>query len=274
VSERPLSLIVAVRGEDKSGKSSFTLSAADYLEQYQLKLFYMGMDIGGYDRAAWRFTKHVQEGRIIRKDYPIPLQAVRDRLLKGFKQAARLTGYKELWYQQILPDYIGALEDPAIGAIVMDSFSLFWEINCQCYLQEKQEAQPVGQAPREQLTQIEYREPNHRMRNVAYASKEAGKILLLTHPMTDEREQKLTSNGTLESVSTGRRKEQGWGHIGAVCDVMVETQFKERRNGTQTVKEPAVRVILNGMAKATEGLELPIASYTALVQLIEMTRVV
>ena len=267
-------LVTAVRGEDKTGKTSLALSVVDYLQPPADKVLHMELDIGGFERSAWRYREYINSGRIVNKRYHIPLKSIRDELMKPYKEAKILSGYKELWYGKLLPDYVDALEDPTVGAIIVDSWKMWWDFCTSCLLQEKQEIARKDNKFREKLQQIEYGEANGRMRTAAYASKEAGKHLILVHPMTDERQQKMSRDGVLESVPTGRRLEEGWKHIGSVCDILVETQHKEIIEGSRKVPKFLMKVILSGSAKSTEGMEFQDPSFSTLMQLTEMARTV
>ncbi|GAH12166.1 unnamed protein product, partial [marine sediment metagenome] len=108
--------------------------------------------------------------------------------------------------------YITHLRDPEIASIVIDTFTLHYSITCDAYLQEKQELQlPLrpdgrgsdGKELRSQLLQIEYREPNNRIRGVLYQAKSCKKNLVLVHHARDEYKPMPQKDGSIASSATG-----------------------------------------------------------------------
>jgi hypothetical protein len=201
-----MGMILAIAGEEKTCKTTLALSAPK-------KILHMDFDVGGFRRASHRFIEQIKTGVLESRPYYPPQQAIRDKLLRGTREATqhrsagKVIGYKDLWYR-MLEDYVSALEGTEYETIIMDSFVQVWEICRLCFLEEKQERDPK----RESLLQIEYGEPNARMRALILAARQVDKNLILIHHMTDKREARLV-DGKKEDFVVGRIP-AGWGYIG------------------------------------------------------------
>ena len=277
-------IVLAIKGGDKSGKTSLALSAPT-------PIFFAELDVGGYDRAIHRFPHLEKQGLIARKSYFIPQQSIRERMglgpngepqkaRAGLRQAARLTGVKETWYR-FLTDYVDVLDNEArapngepFTSVVVDSAPMLWDLLCSGYLQEKQERQRPDEKLREQLIQIEYSEPNARFRAVIYGARESRKNLILTHQLTDEREDRLV-DGKVQSVVVGQRS-AGWKHIGKECDLEVQVAARwtnTQNNGSVTRKLlPVGKVTLSGLSLDLVDQELVAPSWDMLAQMVEVYR--
>ena len=151
-----MSRFLVIVGENKTGKTTLAMTSPG-------KIGWMEFDVGGVDRAAWRFPD-IRE-KIVLKQYVTPLEEVKLRLglVSNRKHIESVTGMAELW-QQIVDDYFEFLEDPEIQTIVVDPYPQLWKINTASLLQEKQEDQikkseQAGYVDinlRERLKQIEY----------------------------------------------------------------------------------------------------------------------
>ena len=241
-------VIVGIYGPDKSCKSTFALS-------FPKPIFHMETDIGGFERAAWRYKEEISSGLIVSQRYVIPAQVMRDKLVGGLKlrRSNRLVGYKELW-DRLLDDYFGVLDGSKVAGngqpfqtIIMDSFSEVWELITRTYLQELQELDPNKN--RTQLLQIEYATPNSWIKALLYGPKEVGKNLVLTHYMADKYGPVLV-NGEVKQEVVGQTH-AGWKQIEKVVDVMVETSVKREKGGMV----PYGEVTLCGLALELTGLK-------------------
>lgn len=275
-------LVVGVAGDDKSGKTSFALSAPR-------PIFHMGLDVGGFYRAEHRFRNDIAAGVVSNREYPFPQQALMGDLFSRFRQSYRLLGMKELWFDAFLTDYYSALtgETPpdTVGktkpflapcgqpyqTIIMDNAALVWNLCCMAFLQEKQEAQePLrqGERYREKLAEIEYAEPNARYRALVNTARAVGKNLILLHPLTDERKERINGKGEIEKYITGKHIPEGWRRSGQVVDMMIET--------TRTVLADQnivkAKVVLSGMSLDLHGVELPSPDWMSMVNLISIAR--
>ena len=261
--------VVAVQGDDKTGKTSLALS-------FPGPIFHMDLDVGGFRRASWRYEDKVKSGELVSVSYYTPQQALRERLspeqmrmaMAGgvatkekvtFKQSKRLVGMKELWYR-MLSDYVDVITEEKLSptgkpfqTVVWDSFSQTWELCRLGFLQEKQENQPDREKPRESLLAIEYSEPNARMRAMVYAARECGKNLVLTHYMTDKYEKVLVGEKVEDRVVG--QVAAGWKYIGKECDMLVETSTLTKRVDGTAKLIPHAKILLCGLSMEMTGLE-------------------
>src|SRR3990167_11494303 len=128
-------MIFSIWGEDKSCKTTLALT-------FPKPLVVMELDIGGFDRAIYRFQK---DSKLITHEmYAIPLQIGNMPTdLNPAKLTVRpskiIVGMKELFYQ-FLGKFIQHLTDDT-ATIVIDTGTLLYELTCMAYLQEKQEIQ-------------------------------------------------------------------------------------------------------------------------------------
>lgn len=267
-------IVLGIQGDDKSGKSSLALSFPTPIRHFDL-------DVGGFARARNRYEKEIAEGLIKSKSYYMPQQGIKTAMLGkalSFKTAARLVGMKELW-EEMITDYINALEaqegsQDFCRTIILDSFPQDWELCRLAFLQEKQEAQlardPNIQMLRESLIQIEYTEPNARMRAQIYASRQYGKNLVLTHQMADVYG-KVLQDGKVVDAVVGK-KNSGWSHIGKEVDLMVETRVKVVKQGNVKSSTPICEILLSGLGLDVVGMEIEHPTYDKLASMIEMMR--
>lgn len=249
------SMIVGIEGDDKSGKTTLALTAPR-------SLWHIDLDVGGFRRASHRFQGIPG---ISSTPYYLPRQAVVGQLRQGQQLALGskapsvlrptqiLVGYRELWYK-LLSDYADHLEDPSTRTIVFDSFPQVWELCRFGYLQELQEKNPGK--PRESLIQIEYGEPNARMRQLLYAARQMDKNLVLTHYLTEEYQDKLV-DGTVKSVVVGI-KHAGWKFLDKEADVVVRTRMQWDTDPDTRAKKltPYATIRINGMALEATGAEM------------------
>ena len=129
-------IVVSIWGQEGSWKTSVALSWVDLG-----RIVHYEFDIGGYARAAWRFTP-AQLALITNKQFATPIQLEK---LKGSPNATsrlpkKIIGVKELW-QQFVIDYVETVQKPDISTIIFDSSTKLWNIVTRAYLQELQEKQ-------------------------------------------------------------------------------------------------------------------------------------
>jgi hypothetical protein len=209
-------MIFGLWGDDKTGKTTLALS-------FPKPMLYQEIDIGGFERAKSKFLPEINSGQVIVKKYIMPLQFGNLDVAKlQITPSKKVVGMRELYYQ-ILADYVIALRDPNIKTIVVDTGTLLWEITTDAYLQEKQEAQP--DKLRAQLTELEYKEPNIRMRGFVYNAKAMDKHLVLTHHSREEYANAMV-NGQSTKAPTGRKERSGWKSLGDGADMIVHTYLK------------------------------------------------
>ena len=215
-------LVVGIWGNDKTGKSSLALSFPKPIQHFEF-------DLGGYDRAIKRFKKERDAGLITTKPFIMPIQGNIDGV--SIKESKIITGAKETWYKFLMA-YLEFLKGNMVTGI-MDTGTLLYNLDCDAYLQEKQELQlPLrpdgmgqdGKSLRVILQPPEYREPNTRMRGLIYQAKAHGKNLVLTHHSRDEYKPMLNQRtGNIEETKTGAKERSGFASLGDGTDLMLHT---------------------------------------------------
>lgn len=291
--------VVAIVGDEGSGKSSMALS-------FPKPLFHFDIDVGGFDRAAWRLKRdnpdiriyQCQQGEdlsgvdfttydIITKPYPKPLQVSKLMgQLTGNGPSARqlvlpkkVEGMKELW-QLFISDFIYVCEQP-VATISPDTSTLLWNIAHNTRLQELQEIQaykwgnehsntafPENEY-RERLQPIEYGPANERMTAVLETSRSFRKNLVLTHYPTDEYGMVPNDKGNMVEGKTGKQVIDGFKHTAKLCDLVVWTSLKESRDGAKRVLTPVAKITkcgIAGMGLEAVGQEI-VASFDGITSL-------
>lgn len=242
-------MIFGLWGEDKSCKTTLALT-------FPKPMVYMEFDIGGFDRAIYRFQKEFDQGLIRYEPYPLPMTFGKfDPSALTVRPSKVIVGMKELFYQWA-SKYITHLRDPAVASIVIDTFTLHYGVTCDGYLQEKQELQlPLrpdgkgndGKELRSQLIQIEYKEPNTRIRGIIYNAKAAKKHLILVHHARDEYKPMPQRDGTIANSATGKRERAGFATLGDSADVIVHTYWDGKNMKPYCKVELAEVKTLEGM---------------------------
>ena len=266
-----MSRVLVIVGDNKTGKSTIALTAPG-------KIGWQEFDIGGYNRAARRFKD--LESKVEFHQYMTPMAEMKAKLGLVTKKHGldnMVVGVREL-YVKATEDFLNMVDDKDISTIVWDSMPKFWKMIAGSVLQEKQELQLaewlkrftldqikekllIGELKlREQLLQIEYGDPNERVRNFINASKDRDKNFILIVTLDDERKPQIVS-GKLEQVPTGGRVPAGWrwDHLKQEVDLVITTRIEMEKvvreeNGkknTSIVPFPYGKVTLSG-----EGLEL------------------
>lgn len=298
-------MIASLWGLEGSGKSSMGLT-------WTKPLLHMDLDLGGFDRAIWRAEKIAKESGkplriyrcdtdedistiewedydIVTKPYPVPAQI--DRLLgvptvtPGSRAKIRfprkVVGIKELW-QTFVIDYATACQVKAVRTIMPDSATQLWWIAHTGYLQEKQEIQLARGMKedddkfREQLTSLEYGEPNSRMQQLIYTARSYGKSLIMTHYPKDIYAEKLDGEKVI-SYKTGNVEPDGFKHTVKLDDIVFWTYTEiERDKKSPDYGKPiphariSLKCGLNGLGMTAVGMELPEPSYDSLIMLQNM----
>ena len=129
----------------------------------------------------------------------------------------KLGGFMAAW-GQFQDDYHEQLESKDTITVQIDTGSVLWELVRDAYLEELQQVPPPpGKGPRKQLSQMEYGEPNRRMRRLISDARSYQKHLILVHhegeeyapvlfdgkPVTDE-------EGRPRSAPTGQKVPEGF----------------------------------------------------------------
>ena len=231
-------MIVVLWGEDKSCKTTFALT-------FPKPLVIMELDIGGFDRAKYRFKKEIDAGLIRYEPFIVPFQIGNfDPANLTVRPSKIVVGMKELFYQ-FVGKFIQHMTDDT-ATIVVDTGTLLYDITCEGYKQEKQELQlPLrpdgmgsdGKPLRTILQPVEYREPYLRLRGIAYQAKSHKKHLVVTHHAADEYDATLQKDGTIANARTGKRELHGWGQWGDSADVILRTYWQKAVIDPKTKEE-------------------------------------
>ncbi|GAG77714.1 unnamed protein product, partial [marine sediment metagenome] len=166
-------MIVGIWGNDKTAKTTLALT-------FPKPIYYFEFDLGGFDRAKGRFKAELDS--IHYQRFIVPIPELSQLMEPTFKPSKIIVGVKELWYQ-FLGQYLKFLNGTDVTGVI-DTGSLLYDIDCNGYLQEKQELQLdpqgkniSGRELRTSLQPIEYQQPNARMRALIYHAKAQGKHL-------------------------------------------------------------------------------------------------
>jgi hypothetical protein len=289
--------IIGIWGEDKTCKSTLALSAPKPIR-------YMEFDIGGFERAVKNDTRYgyrdmVKSGDIVYEPYPLPVTASIgniDFTKSTISVSKRVTGMKELFYK-FLANYVKHLDNPKIATIIIDTATMLKQVTDDAYLQEKQEAQldakgnllPGEKRLREQLTQIEYKEPNSRTRGIYYNAKSHGKHLMLVHHARDEYKPTThyDTQGRLvtENLATGNRERAGFATLGDSADIIVHTYIEHepmlddkgkpavdsKTKKALTTPVPYCTVELSEVLQMV-GMNIRVPTFDMLMQMVEVMR--
>jgi uncharacterized protein YceK len=273
--------IASIVGEEGSCKSSMALT-------FPKPLYHFELDIGGFDRAAWRFKdskilrlkagQEVKESDlsgydIISKPYPkaLDIGKLMGQLAEGKKTdkaftvrfPKQLTGVKEQW-QDIVTDFITIVQLNMPRSIVFDTASLLYNIAHQTVLQEIQERQVYnwkyqpqsqnGKAPfdenmfRERLQPIEYAPAYERMRSVFQTASSYHKNCIAVHYPTDEYIKNPDQSGMEKDIKSGVKVPDGWKELNKMADLIVWTSVKETSIAGQKFKMPMCKITKCGIA--------------------------
>lgn len=210
---------IVVFGENKTGKTSFALSAPR-------KIGWLELDIGGLNRASSRFPdwqEYVDHKQLVIRN---PLSS---SILAPSSNPDKVVGMFEM-FDEALASISGWLDSSEIQTIVIDPWTKMWKLVTQAFLQSKQQANPN----RVQLLQIEYGKANEVMKRIMEETKKAGKNLILTQSMEDEyRNQqiggKVESLPVLDSKGNTKRVPAGWrfDRVAAEADLILRTYTEE-----------------------------------------------
>jgi len=230
-------MIVVIGGDEKTGKTTMGLS-------FLKPLHYFEFDIGGFDRAIKMFKNELH--LITRKQFPTPLQAL--TVDKKLVSSKIIIGMKELWYN-FLTEFYESCMTPEVQTITIDTWFQVWEMVRLAVLQEKQEAQldesgrlkKGEERLRTNLLQIEYAEPNARMRNLLFYARGMGKNLVLITYDRDQYKPQLDESGRLVEVRTGKKDFALWGETLKHADVALRLRIDDKSN------KPVAQVVLPGL---------------------------
>ena len=231
-------------------------------------IFHFDLDVGGFDRAAWR----IDTTDIESKSYPTPIQM--EKLLGQVKDGIsikfpkKIFGIKEVW-QQIVIDFVAAVNRKEVQTIIMDSATQLWTLCHRGRLQELQEIQMLKNPKmsendlRERLQPIEYADPNDRMRTLIYTARSYGKHLVMTHYPRDIYASKVTDRG-IEEYKTGDIEPDGFKDTQKLVDIVIWVETD--KDGEVSAK--ITRCGLERLGTKAVGLEIE-PSYNGILDLQE-----
>ena len=237
-------MIVAVWGQNKTGKSTFALTFPEDIVVFDFDL--------GVDRAIGRFNgKSITVHKI-----EVPIR------LKGLK----LAGSAEAWHS-FEDKFSTACSSKKVKTIVIDTGTQWYELCRFGYLQELQENKA-----RESLQPIEYGEVYARLRRIIQNARLADKHLVLTHYARDEYGVRLNpSTGVKEDYRTGSLEMDGYKHTEGQADLVLYTFLRKvTLNSSGEKLKPVGRVCMSGIGLDLVDQELIEPSYEGIMNLVEM----
>lgn len=224
--------VTAICGDEGTGKTTMALS-------WPRPLFHMDIDVGGFERAAWRidqtglttesFARPIQESALLGN-----ITEKKSGRITDVRVAKRVEGMKELW-EQIVKSFVAALKDKDIATIVIDSATMLWQIAHSAHLQELQDKQiaqgkagPKWEDLRERLSSMEYGPANDRMRQFFHSARGTKTNLVLVHyPRPEYTDIVDTKTGESKSVTTGKQVMDGFKETAKHSDIVLWLTLKE-----------------------------------------------
>jgi len=261
-------MLLSIEGEEATGKTTLAYSApppivgfafdmgierALYGGRYDelfkdLDILTVSYDPGQNHKGTWKGHD------ITVFELPAPIQL----------DTVRVHGCIELW-DYFLVLCVGALTDPEIKSIVIDTMTLARRIRINARLQKLQEECEKQNKPiREQLLQIEYGNPNDAIRDIYNTGAGVKKNLVATHHLTDEYKSMPTGrDGRVESLPTGKRIMEGLNGTYRFVDVAVRMAKADKALTGELTK--------CGYNLDLEGAKLENPSWDSVVNLIGMS---
>jgi hypothetical protein len=250
-------LIISYHGPEKSGKTTFGFTAPK-------PMLHLDFDMGR-ERAIHRF-------RSVEKDIiTVPLPEPPGWVIGSGAATALWANFERIYDQ--------GLRDTGIKSIFIDTGTQMWKANTQEYLENHVKRVNPN---RIQLQQMEYRTPNDRMRSKILAARTCGKILMIAHYETDEREERWVprpDGGVIkETVKTGRKEHAGFGEMRNLTDMhlRVFTKMTHEMNVAGVAQDrlvPYARIETPGWAPLNAvGLEIAEPTYDLLVLMVKTMR--
>ena len=230
--------VVRIEGEVGTGKTSLALTFPEPIQHFDT-------DIGGFDRASWRFKDKIASGDIRSKSYHFPDNGANGvkltakellRSISGRRAMNSTVGAKEIW-NELFDDYGDALDDHKIRTVVFDSWTRVWRLCTSAY---REEIGAAGLMPRD------YGIPNNRMTALLDIGRKYGKHIVLVVHMDDEYKDVTASDGQVKSISTGRRVADKWKTTDNLVDMIIRTELNSSRPKA-TITQSKLVLDLTGM---------------------------
>lgn len=223
-------MIVSVEGMEKTGKSTFQLTAPlplvifsfdmghsrslygklhpQFVKGHTLQVVpYMKPAVkwagGKFSVEEIKFTPFDQH-EITVYELPIPIQM----------DVNKIEGFIAQWaYFQTI--FVAAMGSDYVQTVGVDTMTLCYKNKCDAYLEE---VNVKSDGNRKQLVQIEYGHPNEGIRTIYQYAKAIGKNLVVTHHLRDHYAQVL-KNGQMESVADGTLETDGMRDTARYIDI-------------------------------------------------------
>lgn len=256
-------------------------------------LSHLDIDMGGYDRAAWR----IDTSGIVSTSFPKPLTDADIAKMRGIVKPEassrtlaipkKIEGMKELW-QIIIDKIVSDALNPELKTIAIDSATLHYKIGCDAYLQELQEKQvykwhndtktrnvPFDENDyREKLQPVEYGVVYDRLQRIYHTCRSYRKNLILIHYPTDEYGAISDGKGNMVEGKTGKIIMDGYRDTPKFADAILWLSLKSQIKEGITIKTPIAKFTkcgIVGMGLDAVGMEIP-ASYEGIINLQRMMR--
>jgi len=199
-------LIVAVEGKEKSGKTTFGLSAPG-------PIVYFDSDLG----KEGVLEKFVEEKEI----WEYEIKTAKEIMIDA-ETGPQIDAEKE--FQRFKRAYYQVLGENRVRTIVLDTATEVWELLRLAFFGRLAQVPPMKYGPANE----EYR----RLIRAAYSS---NKNLILLHRVTDEYVGTIDAKGREHSVRTGKKLRAGFKDTGYLVQVNLVTYYspEEREFGIQ-----------------------------------------
>lgn len=224
--------IVGIYGPRGSLKSTFPFTAPGFSKIFDLEQ--------GTHRVTWRFPDTSKYNI-----WKPKLVTEKDELIKAFKINKHnpvYIGAREV-YEDLIQHYVEACFNPLVINIVMDTGKELWECICNSFLQELQEAivaqnlrieesnstkgaaKQAFKEQRQRLSEVEYREPNTRIKRFFATARSRQKNLFLIHHERPVREKRYNPETRKQEnmVIPGKFEIDGFNATERFCDWVIET---------------------------------------------------
>jgi hypothetical protein len=244
--------VYSFHGSAKSGKTTFGFT-------FPKPMLHLDFDLGR-ERAIYRFKD------VANQIHSVPLPEPPGWAIGSGAATKLWMSFTEVYHR--------GLSDPNIKTIFWDTGTQVWKANTQEYL----ETVIAKKNSRRQLLQIEYREPNDRMRSLIMEARQSNKILLIGHYETDDYQEQFVSvpGGSLvkDSVKTGRKLHAGFGEMPFITDSHFYTYVNHvLQPGNTYLHIPYLRIEVTGnFPMNATGYEIAEPSYDKLMVALAMFR--
>lgn len=218
-------MILSLEGEESSGKTTLAYTAPRPIVGFA---FDMGVERALYGGMHKELFANLNIQIVPREADPLTSWGGHDITVFELPQPIQLDtfliqGCEELW-GTFLTKLVGAIKDPSVKTVVVDTMTIARRIRADEYLQGLQANTPSGRTPRERLLQIEYGATNDSIRGIYTTASGMKKHLVAVHHLTDERKETISSSGQVQQSLTGKRILEGLTQTYRFVDVAVRNE--------------------------------------------------